>query len=173
MKTTHGLVLALVSLILVSIILVSEGSWAGDMVEKLGFFKRNFGTLSWDQLKTTISTPKQASLSVRRHVHYRENVGNRSTTAKTIWERGYGDCYDKALVVLTLCRAIGSEASLVILCPSGEWEAHAIVVGTWKGKMWMSDDGWYETVSSTDDALRKAIKLQAWRGKKILVVDTF
>jgi hypothetical protein len=135
----------------------------------VGWFRRNFGTLTWQEIRSVVASPKDASAQVRRHVRYQEDLGDVWSGGRETWERAYGDCEDLAAAVVDLVRGLGLEAEIYVFYPAGSWEAHAVAVGRYEGKTWISSNGWHETVDSMEEAKRIIAKEQGWRSKTIEV----
>jgi hypothetical protein len=132
-----------------------------------GWWKRTFGTLNWEEVVSAVSSPSEVARRVRHHVDFRDDVGDQWAEGKETWDRGYGDCEDMAAAVVAMCKRIGIDATVMVFCPTSRRAAHAVAVGKWNGKMWISSNGWYETVKSMDDAKREIAKEMGWRGLEI------
>jgi len=139
----------LASIAAVTFLVINTAPSPAMAVEKPGWLRRTFGTLTWEEVQTTLTTPKDICTAVRRHVRYRKDLEEEWTSGKETWDRGYGACEDYAACVVDLCKALGIEAQITVLIPRGSWEGHAVAIGTWKGKQWVSSNGWYEEVDST------------------------
>lgn len=139
-------------------------------VEKPGWVRRTFGTLTWQEVQTVCKTSQDVCAAVRHHVIYKEDMGDEWTSGEETWDRGFGDCEDFAACVADLCKAIGIEATLQVFSPEGSFEGHVVAMGSWNGRLWISSNGWYETVKSTDDAKTVIAKEQGsgWRHREIL-----
>ena len=139
--------------------------------EKVGWFNRTFCALTWEQVQTVNKTPKSVCAAVRHQVRYAEDIGDNWTTGKETWDKKKGDCEDYAACVVDLCQAAGIEASIHIYCPKGSWEAHAVVIGSWNGQLWISSNGWYENIESMDEAKKVVAKAAGWRHREILTAS--
>ena len=147
--------------IIVGIILGTAVVEAGE-AKKPGWIKRTFGKLSWEEVALVARTPKAICARVRHTVDYREDLGDEWSTGKETWERGHGDCEDLAAAVAELAAENGIKAVVYVFYPKRSWLAHAVVIGEYKGKTWMSSNGWYQTVKSLDQAKRAVAKEQGW-----------
>lgn len=139
--------------------------------EKVGWFRRTFCALTWNEIQTVVKTPREICSAVRHHVRCKEDLGDEWATGKETWERKTGDCEDYAACVVDLCKAAGIEANIQIFYPKGSWEAHAVAVGSLNGQLWISSNGWYETVKSVDDAKRIIAREVGWRHREILIAS--
>ena len=139
--------------------------------EKPGWFRRNFCTLTWDEIQTVVKTPRSISSAVRTHIRYADDQPDNWATGKEAWEKKQGDCKSYAACVIDLCKAAGIQAEIKIFFPRGSGEGHAVVVGSLKGQLWISSNGWYQTVTSMDDAKRTIAREAGWRHREILVAS--
>ena len=137
----------------------------------VGFFKRVFGKLSWEQVCSEVKNPRNASLLVRRNVKYREDLDDIWETGKNTWERGFGDCEDMAQSVLELCHTNNIKASIMIMVPDTGFEAHAIVIGTTESGHWYSSNGWYGETKSIEEAVKEISKQIGWRRKTVNLIS--
>lgn len=138
-----------------------------------GWFRRTFCDLTWSEMQieaTHGKTPQSICASVRHHLYYKEDLGDEWASGMDTWNRGFGDCEDYAACVVDLCKAAGIQASIQIFYPAGSWEGHAVVVGTWKDRLWISSNGWYETVKSLDRAERIVARDFGWGLKRKVLV---
>lgn len=157
--------------IITVVMLVCSVMFVNAEEDKPGWFRRNFGELRWGEIKTVAKTPRAICNAVRRRVRYTEDLGDNWATGKEAWEKKQGDCEDFAVCVFDLCRTNGIEVEIQVFAPKGSWEAHAVVVGSWNGKLWISSNGWYVTINSMDEAKAVIAKEQGWRHKEILVAS--
>lgn len=143
-------------------------------VEKPDWIRRTFGTLTWEEAQTVYKTPQDISAAVRQHVAYREDMGDEWASGKETWDRGFGDCEDFAACVADLCKAAGIVATIQVFSPKGSFEGHAVAMGSWNGRLWISSNGWYETVKSMDDAKAVIAKEQGsgWRHREIVTATS-
>jgi hypothetical protein len=73
------------------------------------------------------------------------------TTAEEIWKSENADCKDFATCVYTACLLKGFPAEIVLYYSFGYNNGHAIVVGVYQDKIWMSSNGGYRIVDSQAD----------------------
>jgi hypothetical protein len=134
---------------------VQEVSWRLD----------NLDAMVWYDVVESAVSPQDIAESVHAAVEYREDIGEDEwTSGKETWTRGYGDCEDIAACVMDLCREVGIRAEIHIYYPgNGDGQGHAVTVGKWNGKWWMSSNGDFEWMLSLAAIKRRhAEKLNAW-----------
>ncbi len=131
--------------------------------------RRIFSKLTWEEIETVVDSPKEICAIVRHTVDYKSDMGDEWTSGKETWEKGHGDCEDFAIAIIELCEKKGIKASMQVFYPKGSMLAHAVVVGEWKGKTWISSNGWFQTVKSMEHAKREIAFEAGWRSKEILV----
>ena len=139
--------------------------------DKPGWLHRTFGELTWEEVATTVETPREIARAVRRRVDYTDDLVDQWQTGEDTWKKATGDCEDFAVAVLDLCKTNGIDAKILILQPVGSYMAHAVVVGTYRGRLWVSSNGWYKEFKSMDAAIKDVSRDFAWRGKEIRVSE--
>ena len=139
--------------------------------EKIGWVRSTFCSLTWDEIQTVVNTPRSICAAVRTHVNYADDLGDIWATGEETWERKQGDCEDFAACVIDLCKSAGIQAEMQIFFPKGSWEGHAVVVGSWNGKLWISSNGSYQTVKSMDEAKSVIAREAGWRHREILTAS--
>ncbi|MCK5849576.1 MAG: hypothetical protein KAH23_01580 [Kiritimatiellae bacterium] len=135
---------------------------------EITWFRRVFCQLDWAEVSAIVESPSGISSQIRHHVEYREDLNDEWTKGSSTWQRGYGDCEDFALAVKELCKLININVRILVFYPKGNQEAHAVAIGKWKGKMWISSNGWHQTVKSLEHAKQEIAKQMGWRRKTIL-----
>ena len=128
----------------------------------VGWFRRTFLTLSWDEIATVVRTPKDISRRVRTQVTYVKDRLDRKQAAERTWTSARGDCEDFAELVVALARKRGLEAWIHVFYREGRRDGHAVAMGVYKGKLWMSSNGWYQTVKDMKDAQREIAREMGW-----------
>jgi transglutaminase-like putative cysteine protease len=83
------------------------------------------------------------------------------------WDRGYGDCKAFAWCVADLCEAKGIECWVSVVRPIGEHNGHAVTMGVWEGKLWMSSNGIYGVYESLDEALKALSTIKGFNRKTL------
>lgn len=134
---------------------------------ELGWLAQRSNNLKWEQVASVVESPRDICIRVRHHVRYQADLGDQHSGGRETWDRQYGDCEDLAACVLELCEKIGLEASIMVFRQKGSTEGHAVAMGLWNGKLWLSSNGWYTTVKSIDDARMIVSKEMRWREKNV------
>ena len=125
------------------------------------WFRRMFHKPTWSELLEKCQSPRDVCSLVNRFVGYRTEEVDRWAPATETWTNGRGDCEDFAVLIETLCNQLGfgqSTVNLYFLSGLRD-EGHAVVVGTWEGKMWMSSNGSYEEVQSIDEVKKTVARM--------------
>lgn len=119
---------------------------------KKSWFQRHFGRQTVEEVLLEAQRPRDVCRAVARNVGYRTEDVDRWASLQETWARGFGDCEDFAASVAILCHQLGFEAKVhLYFALGGRREGHAVVVGLWQGRMWMSDLGSYKEVDSIED----------------------
>lgn len=126
-------------------------SYAPNQVEKISWFRRHFGKVSWEEAVRSCETPSDICSIVGSQLSYDSENGDKWIGARVTWERRRGDCEDFAICVVEMCRELGIEAWVELYFPPGPKAGHAIAVGRYNGKLWMSSIGGYEQVESMEE----------------------
>lgn len=106
--------------------------------KKVSWWKRTFGTLSWEDVQNTAQSPETIADSVYSHVQYRADSLDEWDDGLTTWQRGYGDCEDIAACIVDLCRKKNIEAWVQVFLPVGSLQGHAVAMGRLDGKIWIA-----------------------------------
>jgi hypothetical protein len=118
------------------------------------WFDRHFGRPAWEEVKRAATTPREICRFVGTYISYRTEDVDRWTSPDETWARGKGDCEDFATLVEQACHDAGFDACIELYFPAGRpGQGHAIAVGHWQGRMWMSDTGDYREVRSVEEVL--------------------
>lgn len=124
-------------------------------MQKRGWFKRCFSKPTWEQAVAECKTPREACRMIQRHITFVDESDDQWSSSSQTWERGGGDCEDMAICIQTLCRELGFATTLDLYYSTKPVTAgHAVLVGKWNGKLWVSSNGSYEEVSSMDEVAR-------------------
>ncbi len=123
--------------------------------QSASWFHRTFSTLSWADTITSATSPRDLCWQVRRHVSYCKKPEFQWYDGWLTWSRGTGDCKAMAFCVKELCDEKGFVSWIYVIPPQGRHLGHAITMGLWQGKLWMSSNGQYYAVKSEQDALRQ------------------
>lgn len=138
--------------------------------EKPGWFRRVFQHLDWEEIRMVVYDPDSASAAVRQNVRYQEDLGDTWSSGAETWARGSGDCEDMALTVVELVRHLGGEAEIVIFHPMNSAAGHAVAVGTWNGRQWISSNGFFYQVRSMEHAAELVAREMRWHNRTIAMV---
>jgi len=172
MKATHArtaagvrmactLAAAVVALVLSSVAGASAAQ-AEDApaVHKRNWLQRLFFKPSWEEAVVEAVTPKEICRMVERHVGYQEEWVDTWSLAQATWKKGSGDCEDFAVAVQDLCRAHGIDTTVELYYPLvGGAVGHAVVVGTWNGRLWLSSNGSYEEMDSQEQIAKRMAQI--------------
>jgi len=156
--------------------------------KKVGLLERLLALPSWEKAVASVDSPKRAAKLVRQNIRFREDLGDEWADGRTTWNRGFGDCEDFAAAVTELCKDAGvaADASIQVFSVEG-FERHAVAVGTWKGRIWISSNGWFEYADSMDHAKELVANEMNWnevasvtitplrkagRGERVVAADT-
>lgn len=168
MKTTH-----IVTLITLAGFMTMGTAHAGNIesgragANSVGWFTRTFGNLSWESAVAGTTSPKSISWQVRRHVTYQITKAESFENGRETWDRGYGDCKAFAFCVAELCEAKDIVCWVSVVRPVGELRGHAVTMGVWQGKLWMSSNGIYGEFKSLDEALKALTNVKGFSGKSL------
>jgi hypothetical protein len=133
----------------------------------VGWFGRTFGNLSWDSAVAATTSPASISWQVRRHVTYETIGGESFNNGRETWERRFGDCKAFAFCVADLCEAKDIVCWISVVRPKGELHGHAVTMGVWQGKLWMSSNGIYGEFKSLEAALQSLASVKGFSGKSL------
>jgi len=116
------------------------------------WFRHNFIRPEWESVPAMCQSPKDVCNLVYRHINPKREAVNHWYTPEETWERRHGDCEDFAVCVSELCKQIGFESEVVLFYPARPHiEGHAIAVGIWDDKIWMSSMGSFKLYESMDE----------------------
>lgn len=126
-------------------------------------------SVSWAASRWTVPVPADSGLdhlpreicrTVERSITYATDLVDVWSPAEHTWALGRGDCEDFAIAIQELCFASGIPTKLHVYFPTGSSrEGHAILVGTWNGKLWYSSNGSYEEVGSEQEIRLRMARL--------------
>jgi hypothetical protein len=135
--------------------------------KSIGWFARTFGNLSWESAVAATTSPASISWQVRRHVTYETIGGESFNNGRETWERRFGDCKAFAFCVADLCEAKDIVCWISVVRPKGELHGHAVTMGVWQGKLWMSSNGIYGEFKSLEAALQSLASVKGFSGKSL------
>ena len=106
----------------------------------------------WDHAVNADGSPADICQAVKTRVTYKRDADDEWQDPATTWKRQSGDCEDFAFCVEALCKETGIDSSVYIIKEKDSLlSAHAVVIGSYHGRMWMSSNGDYREVSSFED----------------------
>ncbi len=82
---------------------------------------------------------------------------------------GWGDCEDFAAAVRDRCREQGMPSAIYVVRAADLRRSHAVTIGVWGGRMWMSSNGDYREVSSLDHARNLVAADYGWQGHSVTI----
>lgn len=171
MKTTLKRNIFAVAAALFAIAITSaSGSQDSGSASSTGWFKRNFGSLSWDEVVSVVQSPRDASFQVKMHVRYRATDG--WSTGKDAWTRGYGDCKDFAACVKDLCARKGFKSIIYVFHKTtgkDRFQGHAVVIGKWNDEIWISSNGYWYSAKSFHEAKKQVVAGLGWKAEDTIV----
>ncbi len=106
--------------------------------------------VAWRNVTEVGRTPKEICELVRYHVKYLDDKDDTWQGAARTWVKGTGDCEDFAFTIQHLCRKLGYEATIRAYYDERTCKGHAVVIGKWAGRSWLSSNGGFEWVTSED-----------------------
>jgi hypothetical protein len=168
MKTKH-----IVPLIAIALLSPKGTSYAGTIdsgragASSVGWFVSTFCNLSWESAVRATTSPADISWQVRRHVTYQLTESEPFENGRETWDRGYGDCKAFAFCVAELCEAKDIVCWVSVVRPTGELSGHAVTMGVWQGKLWMSSNGIYGEFKSLNEALKSLANVKGFSGKSL------
>ena len=132
------------------------------------WLRRLFYRPTWSEVLEQCKTPRDVCNTVGRYVGYRTEDVDRWTSAEETWQAGRGDCEDMAVCIETLCHELGFSATVnLYYSKDPRYEGHAVAVGTWGGRMWMSSNGSYEEVDSIDEVKESIARMYGCSGDEL------
>jgi len=144
------------------------GAVASGTPVKKSWLQKNFSKPNWDDAARECATPRDVCRLVLKHVWYTEEPRDLWSGPQDTWMKGRGDCEDFAVCIQTLCKQLGFDATVQLFYPPKPGaEGHAMVIGNWNGKIWMSSNGAYNEIRSIDDAKKCASRLLWCDAKKM------
>lgn len=138
---------------------------------KPSWAKRTFGRMEWAEAAAQpFSTPREICRLVEKNVRYKTESVDVWSAAEETWADGRGDCEDFAIAIQELCRLNGMETKIHLYFPAGGGPGHAVLVGTWGDKMWLSSNGAYEEVKSEQDVRKRVARVLSVKEDKLWVM---
>jgi predicted transglutaminase-like cysteine proteinase len=147
---------------------ISAASTSSSSKPRQSWFHRVFHKPTWSEVLEQCESPRDVCNVVSRFVGYRTEEIDRWASADETWQRGRGDCEDFAICIEALCRELGFSATVNLYFPSGlRGDGHAVAVGIWNGRMWMSSNGSYREVGSIDEVKETVAQMYGCSGDEL------
>ena len=139
----------------------------------ISWWRRHFGSLTWQEVVDTASNPSDIASAVQRQVRFKADNGPDAwSTGKETWDRGYGDCEDIAATIGDLCREKGWESWTQVFGLKGMFVGHAVAMGRWNGKLWLANGSSHTTVDSMEEAQRCVAWQMGWSDVRKVTTTT-
>lgn len=125
---------------------------------------------TWQRVVMASNNPEEICRAVSEQLAYvdvTEEEG-RKRDSRRVWRRKSGDCEDFAAVIRDMCRERGFKADVYVFASLEARRGHAIVVGNWRGQMWMSSNGSYDPIASMADAKRRVKRELDWHSAAVV-----
>jgi len=118
----------------------------------------------WNSTVLRSRQPRDVCRAVRQRVTYTRDRRPEDSWqgGKETWLRGAGDCEDFAACVKDICSQKGMSANIYVFSSQTVGKAHAVAIGEWNGRLWLSSNGSYEEVSSLWDARERVAQKCGW-----------
>ena len=126
-------------------------------VKQVGWWKRTFGTLSWEDVQSVALTPEAIAESVYCHVKYRAESVDVWDDGRKTWERGFGDCEDIAACIVDLCRRKGIDAWIQVFRSAGSLQGRAVAMGRIDGKFWIAGRSFSVVYNTEEEPIEQVI----------------
>ena len=137
---------------------VAEKSWS----------KKVFGREDWASIEHAYESPREICRVVESNIRYKTEKADQWSAAGETWGRGAGDCEDFAIMIQKLCQISGFETKVHLYFPAtGGREGHAVLVGEWNGKMWLSSNGSYVEVKSEQEVRQRVARMLSCKEKQL------
>ena len=121
-------------------------------VQKKSWFQRFFSQPTWEEAVSSCRNPGDVCRMAERYIMYQAEERDTWSTARATWQSRRGDCEDFAILINEMCRERGWDSWVELYFPSeAHAEGHAIVMGRYNGKLWISNMGSYEEIQSLGD----------------------
>jgi len=156
--------------ILFLIVTLSNISFAEE-TNKVSWFHKTFQKLTYKEVIKVSDSPKDICFYVRNRVQYKEDLEDYMKEAIVTWNSKAGDCEDFANCVVTMCKSKGFKAEIKTLFEENNYTGHAIVVGEFNGKRWMSSNGNFQYIDNNQEAQRIIARDMGWDRNKIVMQE--
>jgi predicted transglutaminase-like cysteine proteinase len=121
-------------------------------------------TPSWSATVRQCLSPEDISCAVKSRVKYADDAYDKDEwqCGEDTWDKGTGDCEDYAAAVRDMCVEKGIDAEIYIVRSRTDSKAHAVTVGRWNGRVWVSSNGTYSDYQSMFDAKEDLARDLGW-----------
>lgn len=126
--------------------------------------------MSWIDAIHPLKTPKEICDAVNYKLSSKTTTSTHWSTAEQIWIDGEADCKDFAICVYTACLSKGYPAEIDLYYSFGYQQGHAVVVGAYWDKLWMSSNGKFRVVDTQADIKQIMAKLLGVPVANVLVI---
>ena len=164
MKATNKVIITVIVMILTAV--ASNTSADAQNKGGINWWKKTFGTLTWDEVIQASETREDVVGYVSGTVAYKSDAIDQWAGGKETWERGYGDCEDIAATVTDICKAKGWDAWIEVFTFKKSLSGHAIAMGMKEGKYWFYC-GSYQEAGSMDEVRRMVARRLKWDGEGV------
>ena len=141
-----------------------------------GGFASTFGrapiaeNATWNDVRTRVeANPMAICQSVSDRVSYAPDRSHADEwrDGSDTWKRRAGDCEDIAQCVKEICDEKGIPADVYVFGSRTTGRGHAVTVGNWNGRMWMSSNGDYTEVSSISEVRKLVAQRNGWTSQDL------
>ena len=140
-------------MLLLAFNLSASGAMTNDQaLVKVSWIKKAFNCLAWDELVAVSQSPSDICARVKDRVVYAADDVDSMKTAPETWEDGRGDCEDFANCIVSLCKAKGFDAWIEVYFEGNNSNGHAVAMGKWNGRLWISSNGNFKFVDTNENA---------------------
>lgn len=125
---------------------------------------------TWESVTYGILDPRTICSAVKRRIMYVRDrkPDDEWKSARKTWSDRRGDCEDFAVLVKRLCEQRNMQAEVYHFYPP-KGSGHAVTIGKWRGRLWMSSNGSFTKVLSINDARRQVAHSQGWAAQSVQV----
>ena len=155
------------NLVMLMAIMIVSGCATNDLPKPSGM-TQTFRTEKWDEI---VDSPAEICYYVRNRFEYSpdpiDSNGYQWMDSKLALALGKGDCEEFATIINEMCWEKKIPSSIYLFYSKKLSVCHAVTIGTFKGKMWMAENGMYYEVLSVEDAFDKYVEMANWNSDDI------
>ncbi|MDA1087385.1 MAG: hypothetical protein O2901_10260 [Verrucomicrobia bacterium] len=157
--------------LIVAALIVATSGVPAAAAPKRGWLRRTMTKPSWSQAVAECTTPQDVCRMVQRHIVYTEEDGDTWSAADDTWDGGTGDCEDFAILAQELCLELGFEASVQLYYATApKFTGHAVAIGSWGDKMWVSSNGTYKEFDSQEGVQKHVASILRCKQKNMFTI---